>query len=37
MQAVDTYFGAQAQTMVVMLGVFIAVILWGFFQRHSSE
>jgi hypothetical protein len=25
------------QTMVVLLGVLFAVILWGFFQRHHSE
>jgi hypothetical protein len=25
------------QTMVVLLGVFVAVCLWGFFQRHHSE
>jgi hypothetical protein len=37
MQAVDNYIGAQVQTMVVLLGVFVAVCLWGFFQRHHSE
>jgi hypothetical protein len=33
----DAYIGAQVQTMVVLLGVLIAVILWGFFQRNPSE
>jgi hypothetical protein len=37
MQAVNSYLGAQVQTMVVLLGVLVAVILWGFFQRHPSE
>jgi hypothetical protein len=37
MQAVDIYIGAQVQTMVVLLGVFVGVLLWGFFQRHPSE
>lgn len=33
----DIYIGPQVQTMVVLLGVFAAVCLWGFFQRHPSE
>lgn len=37
MLAVDNYIGAQVQTMVVLLGVLVAVLLWGFFQRHPSE
>jgi hypothetical protein len=37
MQAVDSYIGAQVQTMVVLLAVLAGVILWGFFQRHPSE
>jgi len=37
MQAVDIYIGPQVQTMVVLLGVFCAVCVWGFFQRHHSE
>ena len=37
MQGVDSYIGAQVQTMVVLLGVFVAVVLWGFFQRRPSE
>lgn len=37
MQAVDIYIGAQVQTMVVLLGVFVGVLLWGFFQRRPSE
>jgi len=37
MQAVDIYIGPQVQTMVVLLGVFCAVLVWGFFQRHHSE
>jgi hypothetical protein len=36
-QAVDSFIGPQVQTMVVLLGVFCAVVLWGFFQRHPSE
>lgn len=37
MQAVDNFIGPQVQTMVVLLGVLFAVVLWGFFQRHPSE
>jgi len=37
MQGIDIYIGPQVQTMVVLLGVFIAVVLWGFFQRRPSE
>lgn len=37
MQAVDNYIGPQVQTMVVLLGVLFAVVIWGFFQRHHSE
>ena len=37
MQAVNDSIGPQVQTMVVLLGVFVAVCLWGFFQRHHSE
>ena len=37
MSATDTYLGAQVQTMVVLLGVLVGVLLWGFFQRHPTE
>jgi hypothetical protein len=37
MQAVDIYIGAQVQTLVVLLGVFIGVCFWGFFQRHHFK
>lgn len=37
MQAVDIYIGPQVQTMVVLLGVLVGVLIWGFFQRHPSE
>jgi hypothetical protein len=37
MQGIDIYIGPQVQTMVVLLGVFIGVVLWGFFQRRPSE
>ena len=37
MQAVDQFIGPQVQTMVVLLGVLCAVLIWGFFQRHPSE
>lgn len=37
MQGIDIYIGPQVQTMVVLLGVFIGVLLWGFFQRRPSE
>lgn len=37
MQPVDTYFGSQVLTLAVPLGTFIAVCLWGFFQRHNPE
>lgn len=37
MQAVDIYIGPQVLTMVLLLGVLFGVLLWGFFQRHSSE
>ncbi len=37
MLGADAYIGAQVQTMVVLLGVLFAVILWGFFQRNPSE
>jgi len=33
----DIYIGPEVQTMVVLLGVFAAVCLWGFFQRRPSE
>jgi hypothetical protein len=33
----DIYLSAQVQTMVVLLGVLFAVIVWGFFQRRPSE
>ena len=33
--AADAFIGSQVQTLAVPLGVFILVILWGFFQwRH---
>lgn len=37
MLAVDPYIGPQIETMVVLLGVLVAVVLWGFFQRRPSE
>ena len=37
MVAIDSYIWAQAETTVVLLGVLIAVLVWGFFQRHPSE
>lgn len=35
--ATDSYIGAQVLTLVVPLGTLFAVLLWGFFQRHSSS
>jgi hypothetical protein len=37
MQGIDIYIGPQVQTMVVLLGVLIGVVLWGFFQRRPSD
>ena len=37
MQGIDNYIGPEVQTMVVLLGVLFAVVIWGFFQRHPSE
>ena len=37
MVGVDNFIGPQVQTMVVLLGVLFAVVIWGFFQRHPSE
>ncbi len=37
MLGVDTYIGPQVQTLVVLLGVFFGVVIWGYFQRHHSE
>ncbi len=37
MWAVDNYIGPQVQTMVVLLGVLFAVLIWGFFQRRPSK
>ena len=31
------YLAAQVETMVVLLGVLVGVLLWGFFQRNPSE
>lgn len=36
-QGVDIYIGPQVQTLVVLLGVFFAVVIWGFFQHQSTE
>ncbi len=33
----DMYLGPQVQTTLVLLGVLIAVLVWGFFQRHPSD
>ncbi len=33
----NPYYGTQALTMAIPLGVFIVVALWGFFQRRSSR
>jgi hypothetical protein len=30
--AADTFIGPQVQTLAIPLGVFLLVILWGFFQ-----
>jgi len=37
MQGIDNFIGPEVQTMVVLLGVFFGVVIWGFFQRHHSE
>jgi hypothetical protein len=37
MLGVDPFIGPQVQTMVVLLGVFFGVVIWGFFQRNHSE
>lgn len=37
MLGVDNFIGPQVQTLVVLLGVFFGVCIWGFFQRHHSE
>jgi hypothetical protein len=37
MQAVDMYIGAQVLTLVVLLGTFLGVCLWGFFQRQHFK
>jgi hypothetical protein len=37
MVAENPYYGAQVLTLVIPLGTFIAVCLWGFFQRRSSR
>ena len=34
---VDPFIGPEVQTMVVLLGVFFAVVIWGFFQWKSHE
>ncbi len=36
-KAGDPYFGAQVLTLVVPLGTFIIVCIWGYFQRQSSR
>ncbi len=33
----DNYVGPQVETMLILLGTFFAVVIWGFFQRHKSE
>ena len=33
----NPYYGTQALTMAIPLGVFVVVLLWGFFQRRSSR
>lgn len=33
----NTYLPAQVETMVILLGVLVGVIIWGFFQRNPSE
>jgi hypothetical protein len=33
----NSYYGTQALTMAIPLGVFVLVMLWGFFQRRSSR
>ena len=37
MLGVDSFIGPQVQTLVVLLGTFFAVLIWGFFQRKHSE
>ena len=34
---IDNYIWAEAETTFVLLGVLIAVLIWGFFQRHPTE
>jgi len=33
----NSYYGTQALTFAIPLGVFVVVLLWGFFQRRSSR
>jgi len=33
----DTFIGPEVLTLVVPLGTLFALLLWGFFQRHSSR
>jgi hypothetical protein len=35
--AVDSFIGPQIETLVILLGTFFAVVIWGFFQRHHPE
>ncbi len=35
--ATDTFIGAQVLTLAIPLGTLGLVILWGFFQRHTSR
>ena len=37
MTALNSYFGAQLQTLVVPLGAFIVGCIFLFFQRNPSE
>ena len=33
----DTWIGPEVLTLVIPLGTLFAILLWGFFQRHSQQ
>jgi len=37
MFGVNPYIGSQVESMVILLGVFFAVTIWLYFQRHRAE
>lgn len=37
MFGVDPFIGSQVESMVILLGVLFAVMIWGYFQRHRAE